>query len=887
MSTYLPLHELPSLFLQCRIGAGQHDDSGRGRNGDVVDLTGLRIYLTGQRVEAPTTFDLGCEDLELVVCTYVRSDTDRHFTGTETVGEVVGVGEAVHGEHVTHLLERGQSHVGVEVDSHTVISEELTAHLIQEDLILGVHTDLHVVRLQDRDCCQNIVPSSRDFDIQLCQNVLTNEHHIEVLSLGQTVYMVLTGGVLNTENHHCCLIEVLSNLIEAFQLIDVVQRTADRVVDNIALTQTDIQVGTHAGKNGGKQSGTCDQLQINGDAGLRSKVIVDQASNNLRLVTTVSQPNLNGLFIGSFYQRAHVVVVTEEGPEEGDALVCESLEEAGSCLGSSGISGLNGDVVQLERLSLSIAEPSTQGTDIGLQLLHVCSNLILITTHLLEQPGDLIQSCGLRGLVTGNGNQLLRNFIENERLLNHVVQRIGHNAGETVVTVFIGVCTGQLQDLQVVIVDGIESCVNTSDDVTHRAESDFELDRVNNILLEVEQQGLIRIGYQSRLPTVIVCESERSSLGIGNTVIVTLSTLCQAFAVDVKSTGGVHTVEHVLSEARADRIHTGLVYLKGVGRPLACGLPLFTADGVEQLVCRVGRATCCRGTVLNGIDGLCRCILCRLGLDLDIIGTVCSACICSKIILVGVERLMRNQADALDRDGLVLRFERNGILACVENDVEILCIEAVRILYIIERPNRSLLHGVTKLVTLDIVGEETDEIFIYKCGVFIGPILGHFENNIGTVFTSFCGCGDAGCSCRADIAICALTAAQQDLAVGIGVGIDLRKGQVTRLCKGDLAIQSEYTLDGCRFSFDRIIFDQHAVLSLSRNLDLPNSRSYAGGVQGLNAVKSVNLNIGGCQFLVVLGCVDHDFTRGAGHIFILCAVLLVRNRTELFLNIAD
>ena len=71
-------------------------------------------------------------------------------------------------------------------------------------------------------------------------------------------------------------------------------------------------------------------------------------------------------------------------------------------------------------------------------------------------------------------------------LLDHIDHGVGHNAVKAVVTVLVGVSTGQLHNIQVVLVDGSQRGIHATDDVAHRAQGDLHFDGVLNTGLEIE-----------------------------------------------------------------------------------------------------------------------------------------------------------------------------------------------------------------------------------------------------------------------------------------------------------------------------------------------------------------------------------------------------------------
>ena len=131
-------------------------------------------------------------------------------------------------------------------------------------------------------------------------------------------------------------------------------------------------------------------------------------TNNLRLVTTCCNPNLeNAFLIVKLFCSTYGVVVCEEGVHECRKLMMNVLEK--SCVGCRTVviilCGNNYHIIQSKRLVSCCKNPCTKCTYVGLEVSKICSYLILVITHYVKEVCNLIK--GYR-LVTFFTNKLFK-----------------------------------------------------------------------------------------------------------------------------------------------------------------------------------------------------------------------------------------------------------------------------------------------------------------------------------------------------------------------------------------------------------------------------------------------------------------------------------------------
>ena len=224
---------------------------------------------------------------------------------------------------------------------------------------------------------------------------------------------------------------------------------------------------------------------------------------------------------------------------------------------------------------------------------------------------------------------------------------------------------------------------------------------------EVVLEGVRAVVAGFDLPVGVVVELEVVRFLKGN------------LAVDVDLAGGVHTGELVLTVAENDLVEARGFYVKVVFHPLAGGLPLLGADGVQLDLRGVLRFRDRGFTVINRIHGKVGRSRRRLCDDVDLFGRGRFG-LAGDVFRVGRQILVREEGDRLDHDVFADRHERDGVGALLEEELEGIGEVAVRV------NERVLLPGVlhrgnrTELVAVGVDIEAS-------VGIGVHPDLLHDE----------------------------------------------------------------------------------------------------------------------------------------------------------------
>ena len=786
--------------------------------------------------------------------------------------------------------------------------------------------------------------------------------------------MHITVGIFNAKHQHCSIVEaadrvypfgvgsqvaVLDLLLTdiACDFVNGKQCGTDRVVDDVALAKAEVNVRSLLCQDRGQQRTCSDQLEVYGSTAdvfalgvgdfVGREVVVDQVSDNLRLVTAGSQPDLNCALLGHNGHGAHAVVVTEEGHDKALDLVPCGLEDICVCLHLIVIIGsvcavllaaADDEVVNLKGLCLSAGQERTQSTDIALELLQVLCDLVLIGTHLVQQLCYLLQSTYVGGLLSCHVGQSLsdRNavlfgvvIVKSARLNDHVNQNVGHHAREAVIAVFVGSGTRQLNNFKVVIVDDVQDLLDLTDDIAHGTERNLESYLISGVCCQIYSVFLDLtvavklIGSKAgNLPVGIVVVLQSLRLCEGSAVVVAGLSCVKALAVQLQRTADEHTVQHVLSEAGDEIVHTRTVLGGGKGEfdPLTCSLPLRTANRVQHHAGGVCGRGHCTGSVLDRVDGLGGHVVHMLCFQLDLVLTCIQRAELSgqrcEVIFIGEYLLCGIQRDRLDDHRLVLALNGQLSLSCLEIELVLAGIVTGGVTQAVGDPIGILHCACTQLVLFNVFLEEADLLCIHKRGVRFVPDVGEFNGCINVVFR-----GDLAKQVLLDLFLhgpvsrqaCSLSLALElgQLTVDFGrqialghigyvlghavqrtyqiktvevlAGPDLGERQITRLTKGNLVVNFEDTLDGSCLTDHGVILDLDRISCALGYFHYPGNLALGRSEQALGyavlvLVRKTDVLLAAFGD-VAIGRIDRNGLRGLFIALarILCNVFAIRN----------
>ena len=533
----------------------------------------------------------------------------------------------------------------------------------------------------------------------------------------------------------------------------------------------------------------------------------------------------------------------------------------------------------------------------------------------MQKLCDLLQRTYVGGLLTchvgqtlGNGNTVLLGVIvvKLSGVNDHVDQNVGHHAREAVIAVLVGGGTGQLNDLQVVVVDDFKDLLNLTDDIAHGTEGDFKSESIGGICSKVNCVFLSvtvcieLVGCKlGGLPSGIVIVLQLLCLCEGRAVVVARIAFVQAFTVEQQRTADEHTVQHLLSEAGHDIVHTRAVFGGGEGKldPLACALPLFTAHGVEHYAGGIRGRGYRIGSVLNRINGLGGHVLHVLSLQLDLILTCSKAAkLCGQIrdvILIGNNFLCGIQRNGLDDHRLVLTLDGQLVLTCLQVELVLTGVVTGGVAQTELDPLGGLHCGGTQLVVLNIVSEETDLMRFNKLGVCHGPGFGELNRCVHVVlgliltedvlldlFLDNKACNQTCCLCFCLEFLQSGSNVCREIAFGhcryvcnaiertnpvktqlVLAAPVLGERQIARLTERHSVIDLKYALDSSCLTDNGIVLDLDRVLCAFGHVDEPGNFTLRRGEQALGYAVLIlvrKTDITGCRIRI-----GYDKARGS------------------------
>ena len=207
---------------------------------------------------------------------------------------------------------------------------------------------------------------------------------------------------------------------------------------------------------------------------------------------------------------------------------------------------------------------------------------------------------------------------------------------------------------------------------------------------------------------------------------------------------------------------------------------------------------------------------------------------------------MRYELDARDSNRLVDRLKREGYKSVgigSEHKLKGLLVESVRVLKLVGCPLGILLKACAKLVSIDILCEESNRLIVYQRGDILGPYIRHFIYNVGSVRSVFRTSLNSKLCRLCKVSFCTLAFGHYELTVAVDVLPRLGDSQITSLRKRNGAVYHEYSLNRSRLVLHRIVVNDNAVLSRYLNLiGAPGDRSRAGNVKTLAAFVFLNVS---------------------------------------------
>ena len=439
---------------------------------------------------------------------------------------------------------------------------ETAAILIQKIFKTCAAAQGHIVTLQHLCYIVHIIPGLGNGQAHTLKDVGSYEHNAERTGVGKAkVFAVQHEGNIRVRHILC------HNLIIVFILTKVFQRTTQAQVNDCIGVSADLNVGAVTG-NLCFDQGALNQLQVDLDAGLGCKFVGDHILQDLELVHTGVHPNGDHVIFLFL-----LILIGEERLEERFYLIDDPFP----CVHGGSFHFLIGrkqsDVVKVQSLTLIGVQFGTQTTDVVLHIgdsiligqvndifgitLQVIGNVFKVSVFCALLTNDLLHTLSLVGQTIGQNHQILG--------------QVGQLLCQIVVTIGVGLTTGDHNDGQVQFIQFIDGVAQHAEGVTHITNYVFHSD----IVLTLGQEDVVSavfIGKNHILPLSRIVETNSVQFLKGNS------------AVNIDSTGAEQTVQIALSVLETQVIQAVLGSFDLPGDPLTGFLPLAAATEVDLII---------------------------------------------------------------------------------------------------------------------------------------------------------------------------------------------------------------------------------------------------------------------------------------------------------------
>ena len=631
------------------------------------------------------------------------------------------------------LSECIERYVLVKGDGRTCVAVQRAAVLINkgiEDTDIVRHTYVVVLADEDRHDCVELIPSGRNLETEISEDVLTVEHYVEALLFGNTEYSCFAFG--RTEGYDkgspSGFVEVVNHFSEAIIALEVKNRTTNCVVDTVGGGNVHHNVGTYAGERSGKERTCGNELEVDCDVRTKSgEFLVDDGTHDLRIFTGNGRPYVYESNAITCFSSAEGGVITDKAVEEHLDFIPSVLEEVTFALGNCAACGLDFEIVKDQSLLADIVDPSTKVTDVRLELSEVLSNLSFgVCSHLFQYARYVFYCCGTgAAFAAADFLHLFGNFVKSLCELTHFSDFFGNSLIISIVHVGVGRATGDCENLDVDRVNSAYAITEFSNDFTEITKVNFESEGISFSCFECELEFVLTVAERTALPAVVkeelevVCFFERN------------------FAVDVETAGYEQAFNGILKESGADGVKTGFGNGDFPFDPLAHACPVIAsvtaANVVDPGVAGVLGAGDRGASVVLTVDGAGRGSGIEFSFQFNFstgssrLNALCG--LFSEIFFVGLERFRRTNRDGIYIHEFFLRLESNYVLTLFEVEVEFAVVVTGGVANGVIRPfglnflyGTALVIGAVRIV-LDIGNVTVCVLFNYNAVKNVNPLL--------------------------------------------------------------------------------------------------------------------------------------------------------------------
>ena len=512
--------------------------------------------------------------------------------------------------------------------------------------------DGHVVALKYGGYCQQFVPGLGDRQVHFFKDVGPVEHHQIGLGQGQGVDAVFVG-----VRHHGILGKAPDHFFVALKLAQIGQGISAGQIDGLASGAVNDHIRGVAGQAGFHQA-ALHHIDIHVDT-VFFREFQRHIPDDLCLVQAAVDPNGDGV-VAVFVVLHGLVIVGESGKETADGKN-ESLPECAIGAGQGIFLGVEGEIVDLQRLLSAFHQPVGYHGNIVPEGGQSVGNFIHIFGKICHSLRDPEQNCGFIGIDTVDTGQLLGGGGQTGGQRCKALGNIGNFPVQIIVMIGVGVGAGDHDDSAVEGIHFRRQVADIQQDIRQGAGGHFEGDDIF-AFMEID---IIRF--------VALPQGELCPLGrVGENHVFKFSAGDLSVNINVPADG--HTDAFALPVFDGQTVQTRLLRLYPVGDPHAGFCPGAAADHITANNNRVIGVGGHIGPVGDGINSLVGFLEGVFSLGGEINIGACDLLIALPGIF-GLKRFVGGQIllsvqRKLTQDQALTATNGNGVLAGFQNKTE-------------------------------------------------------------------------------------------------------------------------------------------------------------------------------------------------------------------------
>ncbi len=276
-----------------------------------------------------------------------------------------------------------------------------------------------------------LLPSLGNLQLQLLQNVLPIEHHVEGLGLRQRVQTVLQP-VLGVRAGRVGL----QHLLIIRKLRQILRRISQRIVHGLVRSHGKHHIGALARHHGVQQGIGADDLHIHLHAGLGSKGVVHHGLQDGSLIPSRHHPYLHH-FVLVVVHVTHRVIIDHIGCRKGLDLMPYLGKYSRLVLFRFGISAGDYQIVYIQLGYAQVQSGSAQSRDIVLEGYKLYGNFVRALRKSFQLLGQRLGGGDMLRLLSRQIHHVVHDLVETLGLQRHGLDDLRVHVLNIVVSIFV------------------------------------------------------------------------------------------------------------------------------------------------------------------------------------------------------------------------------------------------------------------------------------------------------------------------------------------------------------------------------------------------------------------------------------------------------------------